>query len=151
MKKTVFIKFTAVALLLLVAVIHFIILAVMPVSPWKGGGFGMFSTVGSHKMFLVRAYYNGHEKSIPIRIPAELNNYRNDIYFFPARSRLFTLKQKLENRKWWVSGDTVITGKAQKATDAALELRASDITVELWQVMFNAKSSIVSTSLRLKN
>lgn len=148
--KSALFKYLPSVLLVIVAGVHFILVGTMQISPWKGGGFGMFSTPGSPGMYLLRAYYNAPAKDVTINIPADLANDKNRIYHFPSHSRISALKQNLARKNWLVVNDTLATTNTQTAQGSAINMLPSDITVELWQLRFDAKAAAISTSLTVK-
>lgn len=68
-------------------------------SPWKGGGFGMFSTIDKPENRFLRAYFVTGQGEHPIEIPDsfEIRRLTTEIKSIPAKHRLLRLARKLAN------------------------------------------------------
>ncbi len=69
-------------------------------TPWKGGGFGMFSTIDGENARFVRANLETKDGSLPIEIPSELNKKIAELRAAPNQQGLQELAQRLANRDW---------------------------------------------------
>jgi hypothetical protein len=69
-------------------------------SPWKGGGFGMFSTVDSPAARFVRIYvFEGFAK-YPVPVPEELSRDVREVRTIPTPERLQRLAGNLSDGQW---------------------------------------------------
>lgn len=69
-------------------------------SPWKGGGFGMFSTVDSPDARFLRIYLiNGGEET-PVLLPDNLKTMGLKAQTIPSSALLFKLAQRLAKGTW---------------------------------------------------
>lgn len=144
-------KYLAATVLVTVAIIQFIISKEFHVSPWKGGGFGMFSTVSSNRSFFFRAYYKVPDSSKKIRvvIPAKYLSEEEHITYYPFASDLEQLKNCLLKEKWVLSNNEIVSNESNAAGNLKPVI-ITNMDVELWQYKFNAGTSQVYTSLVLK-
>lgn len=92
--------YIAPGLLLSVFVLQFFLVFRLNLSPWKGGGFGMFSTAESPGSRVVRAYLKNGSQRIPIIIPAEFTALEREIRTFPRTETLHELAQKMAAGTW---------------------------------------------------
>lgn len=67
---------------------------------WKGGGFGMFSTVDSLQARRLRAYIVTQGGDLPIGIPARLRTRANELRAAPSQRKIERLTEKLAQAKW---------------------------------------------------
>lgn len=70
-------------------------------SPWKGGGFGMFSTIESPSSRIVRVHLltNGSTK-IPVQVPDQYRKLVAQIRTDPRQQDLDTLAAMLSKQSW---------------------------------------------------
>lgn len=69
-------------------------------SPWKGGGFGMFSTIDSPGARVVRAYLVRGDEQIPVTIPDSLRELEMETRTHPTPERLGALATRLAAGTW---------------------------------------------------
>ena|SRR5437868_13316676 len=69
-------------------------------TPWKGGGFGMFSTVDSPDARFFRIYLLTPEGKVPITLPSDLYRLSGHLRSIPSQGELNELAQKLAARTW---------------------------------------------------
>lgn len=68
-------------------------------SPWKGGGFGMFSTIDSPgERFLQAHLLCDSEESIPVEIPAQLSSELRRLTHLPSEEELRRFSARLVAR-----------------------------------------------------
>jgi hypothetical protein len=70
-------------------------------SPWKGGGFGMFSAVDDPQTRNVGATLDLSETTFTLQIPESLHNLRKQLQTYPTKSRAEELAQHLAARLWF--------------------------------------------------
>jgi len=88
--------------LCLVALLHLDRVQRYEQTPWKGGGFGMFSTVDTRgarflRLFLVR---QGGENRIPIETPEPLQKLARELQAAPDAARFERFAQRLATFQW---------------------------------------------------
>jgi hypothetical protein len=71
-----------------------------PLSPWKGGGFGMFSTVDAPSARFVRLYLVNDEEQIPVIPPKALATEIGMLRTLPDQGRLHRLASTIASRTW---------------------------------------------------
>ena len=86
--------------LILIAGLHFVRVMTLDQTPWKGGGFGMFSTVDSRNARFVRAYLVTNTGEIPVDVPQQLKKQITEFRAAPIPSRLKYLANEFANLRW---------------------------------------------------
>src|SRR5688500_5050957 len=87
-----FLRSAAPAVLVLVAAVQAYNVRQYELTPWKGGGFGMFSTIDEPGRRIVRCYLvgdGGHET--PLRIPPSLERLTWEVRAIPTSERVSRL------------------------------------------------------------
>jgi hypothetical protein len=64
-------------------------------SAWKGGGFGMFSTLDRPRARQVRCHLVGGSNDVPLAIPAELRDLRESVKTNPTEKKLIRLGREI--------------------------------------------------------
>lgn len=88
------------AVLLVVALGQMILARVADLSPWKGAGFGMFSTVDSVDARFVRVTGRRGDEAVPLALPLPLADEAAPIRTLPSRSRLEALAERVARGTW---------------------------------------------------
>jgi YD repeat-containing protein len=88
------------ALLSVVGLLHVHMVLAAGMSPWKGGGFGMFSTIESPASRVVRLHLVGPTERIPVLVPGELADLVAEIQTLPRRQRLDELARRAAVGAW---------------------------------------------------
>jgi hypothetical protein len=93
-------RLLAPGLLLVVAGLQMLLAGTASLSPWKGGGFGMFSTVDAPSARFLRVYLitGGHET--PVLLPDHLRPLAAEIRTMPRAHRLKALARKVASGIW---------------------------------------------------
>jgi hypothetical protein len=89
-------------------------------TPWKGGGFGMFSTVDSPGTRLVRVEVTTELGRLPVAMPAGLQDLAAEVRAAPSSGRTAELAQALAG-ELWVAPRLPGAGDAASPEDAALD------------------------------
>jgi hypothetical protein len=76
------------ALLLTVALSQMTLARTADLSPWKGGGFGMFASVDGFPFRWVRLYVSAPARSEELAIPASLEDQAHRVVTWPHRRAL---------------------------------------------------------------
>lgn len=69
-------------------------------SPWKGGGFGMFSTVDSPDARFLRVYLINGNEEIPVLVPDSLKTLAREAQTIPNRALLSKLADRMARGTW---------------------------------------------------
>ena len=85
---TKILKYLPTLILVVVALSQIYFVNFKDLSPWYGGGFGMFSTsdVGTNRRFVVYVYSEGIKRELTI--PHKLGKLSTEVANFPIRSRI---------------------------------------------------------------
>jgi hypothetical protein len=83
-----------------VAVVQFVAANQTMLSPWKGGGFGMFSTVDSPSARYLRVYLIDNLDETPVLIPDDLAPMASLLRTNPSQSLADQIAAKIASRKW---------------------------------------------------
>ncbi len=108
----------------------------MDLSPWKGGGFGMFSTIDSPGDRLLRTTIHTDIGPINIAAPQDLGDDVSTVLAAPSEQHIEDLAFKLANQTWVTQKpdfDSVMTPADATAADAmadALALFVESSTVQ---------------------
>ena len=86
--------------LLLVAGLHFIRVWTAHQTPWKGGGFGMFSTVDAETARFLRCYLVTDTGRVPLPVPPPLEKQIAELKAAPSAPGLMQLAQRLAKHEW---------------------------------------------------
>lgn len=87
--------------LCLVAALHLYRVSTAGQTPWKGGGFGMFSTFDAENARFVRAWLLTEHGTRPIEIPSELDKRVAELRAAPNQAGLDELAKRLTLRTWY--------------------------------------------------
>ena len=109
-------KYLAPALLTTLACIQLFLGLNFGLTPWKGGGFGMFSTVDSPGARTIRVYLETDDGEIPTKLPTWRKKYRNYTRSFPTDFRVHRLAVDLAAATW-VYRKTDSSSKDEKSSD----------------------------------
>ncbi|MDQ3802393.1 MAG: hypothetical protein M3416_00835 [Acidobacteriota bacterium] len=74
--------------------------ATSELSPWKGGGFGMFSTVESPSSRIIRAYLITGGVKVPVQVPEQYRRLASQIRTKPSQPAVEELAAALAARQW---------------------------------------------------
>jgi hypothetical protein len=69
-------------------------------TPWKGGGFGMFSTVDERTARYVRMYLVTPSGDLPVRVPKSWQKRLTEIQAAPSQAGLDGLAERLATLQW---------------------------------------------------
>lgn len=86
--------------LCLVAGFHFYRVHWCDQTPWKGGGFGMFSTVDTKDARFLRAYLRVGDREIPVAVPKWLEKRSDELCAAPDREVLDQMAERLADLAW---------------------------------------------------
>jgi hypothetical protein len=120
------------ALLLGVAVTQMVLVKVADLSPWKGGGFGMFATTDGTAFRYVRLFVDAPERSEELTVTESLEFDAVRAQLFPSRHFLTRL------------------GEAAGARERRHGREAATVRVEVWRVEFSDQP-LRATGRRLRS
>ena len=86
--------------LCLVVVLHGARVYLVDQTPWKGGGFGMFSTVNTRGSRFLRVYLAKGDQRYPIALPRPLQKYGHEFRAAPTAERCEQLAKRLASFRW---------------------------------------------------
>ncbi len=93
------------ALLVAVALLQIHCVKVYDLTAWKGGGFGMFSTVDSQAARFLRIHAATEFGRMPVQVPANLSALALEVRTIPTPDRIARLKSALLLQQWtWAEG-----------------------------------------------
>jgi hypothetical protein len=119
-----------VALLFAVACMQVTLARSAGLSPWKGGGFGMFSTTDDAGRRRVRVFVSAAERSEEIAISPSLEDAARRAAVFPSNAALSRLARRVVQRE----------ARYQRPVDT--------IRIETWRIEY-APGSLAATSRRM--
>jgi len=118
--------YTPGVLLLFVACVQIYLAQTANLSPWKGGGFGMFSTTDGISNRSLRVYVNGPQRSEEILLEGKLQD-------LAARAQLFPGNLQLEKLAREIFRD-----------QQSKKLPIDDVSIEVWRTEY-AKNDLYPT------
>ena len=120
------------ALLLLIAVTQILLTRTADLSPWKGGGFGMFATTDGTAFRFVRLFVDAPERSEELSVPESLEDAALRAQLFPSDHFLLRL------------------GEAAALRERRQGRSVSSIRVEVWKIEFS-NTPLRSTERKLRS
>jgi hypothetical protein len=144
-KKLFFIRYTTVLVMFVVLFIQLILIRAVHISPWKGGGFGMFSTINTPISHIIKAYdYSASGEKRQIIIPAKLKAQEDKILYIAINYYINHFMQAIQKEKWVLKDSEIVNSETldvQSIADSSnyKPVDLNKISVELWQYKFNAK------------
>lgn len=87
-------------LLCAVACVQIYVALTKTLSPWKGGGFGMFSTVDSPDARFLRIYLINDNEETAVILPDSLKTLGREVQTIPSAALLSELGQRLAQGRW---------------------------------------------------
>jgi hypothetical protein len=119
--------------LLLVAASHVSLRYSSDLTPWKGGGFGMFSTVDSPGTRLLRVQLRSDLGTTPVAVPPWLTDLATEARAAPSEERLARLADELAGELWVIPrlpGGTSTSPEAEALDRAAIETLTEIVPVD---------------------
>jgi hypothetical protein len=93
-----------------------------PLSPWKGGGFGMFATLDGRPFRYVRLFVRAPDRSEELAVPASLEELAASVEILPGNHQLERL------------------ARAVVAREHSRGRPADEVRLDVWRVEFAAGS-----------
>jgi hypothetical protein len=107
-------------------------------SPWKGGGFGMFASVDAPTQRFMRSYLVVDGRDIPVTLPDRdlLGDSVTRAITLPTAGRLEGLAATLARRSWYLERDSGIASPESGSAGTSTRLRPSAIRLEVFRIVF---------------
>jgi hypothetical protein len=86
-------------LLLTVAVVQVVLVKTYALSPWKGGGFGMFATTDGGPFRQIRVFVEAPQRSEELLVAPYLEDSAARAQLFPSNARLANLARAIAERE----------------------------------------------------
>lgn len=112
------------ALLAIVATAQLALTHVALLSPWKGGGFGMFATLDGRPFRYARVFVRAPERSEEITVPPSLEDLATAVEILPGEAQFDRL------------------ARAVVAREHRQGRPANEVRIEVWRIEFAAGSLI---------
>jgi hypothetical protein len=144
MARSPLVRAAAAPLLLAVVVAsHVSLRASADLTPWKGGGFGMFSTIDSPGTRIVRVELDSDLGRVPVAVPARFEDLATEVTAAPSTGRLVRLGEELASQLWAVPrlapAPGSSAGEDQALRDLAVEALSQVVPVEAVQAVDPAR------------
>ena len=120
------------ALLVVVAGAQVALARTAALSPWKGGGFGMFSTTDDSGRRHVRVFVSAHDRSEEVGIAPSLEDAARRAAVLPADRELSRLARRVVERE----------GRYQRPVDT--------VRIEAWRIEY-APGTLAATSRLIRD
>lgn len=88
------------AVLLAIAVAHSVAVETTHLTPWEGGGFGMFSTVDRGQARFLRTYLITPDREVRVELPPSVREYVWRLRVLPDTQRVQRLARVLADAPW---------------------------------------------------
>ena len=86
-------------LLVVVAVLQISLARMGPLSPWKGGGFGMFASLDGESFRTLRVLVEAPDRSEEILLPTSLHTLGTKVEMFPSDGMVARLVREVTTRE----------------------------------------------------
>jgi hypothetical protein len=106
-------------LLIVVGCVQIYLARTANLTPWKGGGFGMFSTTDGNANRYLRVYVSGPQRSEELRLKASMEVLATRAQMFPGNSQLENLAK------------AILKDQKQK------NLPVHSIRIEVWRIQYD--------------
>jgi hypothetical protein len=127
------------ALLVAVALSHVILARTSDLSPWKGGGFGMFATIDSPTRRFLAGHVIVDGRVVPIMLPGDdpAGDALTRALTLPSQARLDALTDTLAKREWYLNPTTnaATPRRGRSGTDRRIYPRG--LRLEVHRILFN--------------
>jgi hypothetical protein len=130
------------ALLVIIACLQLTLAHTRSLTPWKGGGFGMFSTVDSRDARFVRLFVKTADGEFPVATPPNAREAVSRARSLPTREQLETVAREVA-RSAWSRADARSRSRLrpkQKIDPPDSVVPAQAVRAEMWRYVFDAGS-----------
>jgi hypothetical protein len=125
-------------LLIVIAAAQIVLARAHALTPWKGGGFGMFSTVDSRNARFLRTYVRTEEGERPVQLPQRGQAPASRLKSLPTHATLVEVAQTLTDAVWVrveEGGSPQLRPRRKTETMPAVHIQAA--RAELWRYHFD--------------
>ena len=132
--------YVAPALLVVVAVQQIILSSTLHLSPWTGGGFGMFSSIDTILTRTVRGSLIVDGREIPIRLGGSdpIGRQALQARALPTRARLDRLAGMLARREWRLDPASGVASPIDGSPAPGVRaIRPSAVRLEIYRILFD--------------
>jgi hypothetical protein len=133
------------ALLAAVAAIQIGLVNWAGLSPWKGGGFGMFSTIDSVRERTVVAQVTAGGRTFPAPLTGALAAAKDRVQSQPTRANGERLARQILHRRWQPPNATAAAAPAS----AGAGVSPASVRIEVRRIRFAGASDLLSTERML--
>lgn len=140
-------------LLILVAINQQYLAHFHDLSPWKGGGFGMFSTIKGPSSRFLRVFISTQKGETPVQLSKTNKKKLLEIKTIPTKNKLEKFGQNLLLKHWKFNGeDEIISFEMNsKVIDKQLEtIKVESIRIELWEYNYERKNDILKAIKKME-
>jgi hypothetical protein len=116
-------------LLIIVACVQIYLARNADLTPWKGGGFGMFSTTDGNANRYLRVYVTGPQRSEEILIKPSLQDLATRAEMYPQNSQLEKLAK------------AILQDQQRK------NLPAQSVRIEVWRIQYDQRMLTPTTKV----
>jgi hypothetical protein len=125
--------------LCLVAGLHVVRVWAARQTPWKGGGFGMFSTVDSEANRFLRTYLITDSGELPLSLPPALDKRAAEQRAAPSKAGLREIASRVAAQNWRPGGKCGELEPVPLAEHSADAVAFRAVRVECWRLRFDAR------------
>jgi len=129
------------ALLTVVALQQMVLSRTADLVPWKGGGFGMFSSVDSERSRIIRAFVIAEGREYPVASSIdELGRAVPKAAAYPTRARLERLAERMAELPWWLDPETRAASPDRGTGKPRRRIRPTAIRLQIFRIVFDSAS-----------
>ena len=142
-------KLWPVGLLLAIAVVHAFRVTARDQTPWKGGGFGMFSTLDGHKNRFARLYaiVPGQDR-MPVALQPEFKELVERFVMAPGETAAANcLSQLSELRFRQTKDDTLSASKTVVGSQFESDVEVTGLELEYWTIDFDRNTETMTSRM----
>jgi len=129
-------------LLVLIACLQLTLARTRSLTPWKGGGFGMFSTVDSRDARFLRLFVKTADGEFPVGTPPNAREAVSRARSLPTHAQLETVAREIA-RSAWSKTDARSRSRLrpkQKIDSPESVIPVQAVRAELWRCVFDARN-----------
>ena len=144
-------KYLPSIILILVAVVQLTLSYQFNLSPWKGGGFGMFSSVYRPESRYIKVYLETENKRIPAELPDTIiSSLIYKTMSFPIKRNLELIAEKLLDLDWYYRNPTEKSARRYSVLSSIYKTEDKSISKEKDDEILYATSSIPNNNAEIE-
>lgn len=127
------------AILAAVALNHIVLSRTSDLSPWKGGGFGMFATVDAPTRRFLAGHVTVDGRVLPIMLPSDdpAGDALTHALTLPSQRRLDEMTDTLARREWYLNPTTNAATPRRGRTGTERRIYPRGLRLEVYRILFN--------------